>query len=72
MENKIGLEISDFYNLFSKKLTGSGNYVSSIEIKIQEGINVFPMSNVKLTSGTYLIQLITENQTPIVYRHVVR
>ena len=50
----------------------SGNLVASRNVGIQDGINVFPIANIQLKSGAYFIQLITENQEPIVIRHVVR
>jgi hypothetical protein len=49
----------------------SGNVICSKNVTIQEGINVFPISNEKLSNGAYFVQLITENQDPIVFRHLV-
>ncbi|MFY7669393.1 MAG: T9SS type A sorting domain-containing protein [Crocinitomicaceae bacterium] len=50
----------------------SGNVICSKNVTIQEGINVFPISNEKLSNGAYFIQLITENQDPIVFQHLVK
>jgi hypothetical protein len=50
----------------------SGNVISSSNVTILEGINVFPISYLKLSSGAYLVQLITDNQDPIIFRHVIR
>jgi hypothetical protein len=50
----------------------SGNVICSKNVTIQEGINVFPISNEKLSNGAYFVQLITENQDPIVFRHLVK
>ena len=50
----------------------SGNKISSRTVIIQEGINVFPSYDVQLTSGSYFIELLTENHDPMVFRHVIR
>jgi hypothetical protein len=50
----------------------SGNVISSSNVTILEGINVFPISDLKLSSGAYFIQLTTDNQDPIIFRHVIR
>jgi hypothetical protein len=50
----------------------SGNQISSRKVLIQEGINVFSISQLQISGGAYFIQLITENQDPMIYRHIIK
>jgi hypothetical protein len=50
----------------------AGQVISTSAVEIINGINLFPIHNAKLTSGTYIIEFRSLHQMPLIERHIVK
>ena len=50
----------------------AGQVISTSAVEILNGINLFPIHNEKLTSGTYIIEFRSLHQMPLIERHIVK
>jgi len=50
----------------------AGHLISTSEVEILNGINLFPIHNAKLSSGTYIIEFRSLHQMPLIERHIVK
>jgi len=50
----------------------AGHLISTSEVDMLNGINLFPINNTKLTSGTYIIEFRSLHQMPLIERHIVK
>jgi hypothetical protein len=50
----------------------AGQLISTSDVEILNGINLFPIHNAKLTSGTYIIEFRSLHQMPLIERHIVK
>lgn len=57
-------------NLIVKYIDGL--LISTSEVDMLNGINLFPINNTKLTSGTYIIEFRSLHQMPLIERHIVK